>query len=360
MPILLIEHQGKTRAARVAGRVLIGRVAPGGIVLPDEGVSRIHAWIDRDGHGAFYIADASSRTGTIVDGGKLRGRHVLGDGDEVKVGSAKLTWRATEDLPAGVRELMLAGDSAAPAPVAGGVLFACPCGAPLWAPTVWAGRRGACNACRRRVLVPMLLQGGVPRGHQTDHPGASAIAMPVVEAGPATLCSVCQWSIEAGDPRVACPACGLQFHADCWEENRGCSAYGCAQVGVLDVQGGSDEAGEAGGAATGFEGGGEISEPDPLLSGADDAVAGRFPAEFLLFGLAVVLSILGLFAFGLPAALVACGANVYWFRASRRRLPTRRAVLAGAILLSLFGFVAGFWFSSFHWLGRPLVFWPRR
>jgi hypothetical protein len=42
------------------------------------------------------------------------------------------------------------------------------------------------------------------------------------------------------DEILACPQCGLRFHAECWAENRGCSAYGCAQVGALDVSGSVD------------------------------------------------------------------------------------------------------------------------
>lgn len=50
------------------------------------------------------------------------------------------------------------------------------------------------------------------------------------EAGPdmaGKLCSICQTAVIAGERVVQCPYCGLPFHSECWDENRGCSAYGC-------------------------------------------------------------------------------------------------------------------------------------
>ena len=41
------------------------------------------------------------------------------------------------------------------------------------------------------------------------------------------LCSICQTNIIAGERIVYCPHCSLPFHVECWEENKGCSAYGC-------------------------------------------------------------------------------------------------------------------------------------
>jgi len=63
-------------------------------------------------------------------------------------------------------------------------------------------------------------------------------AAPLPVALPARLsdCGVCHGPINAFDETTACPACGLVFHQDCWRENRGCSAYGCAQVGALMPQ----------------------------------------------------------------------------------------------------------------------------
>jgi predicted RNA-binding Zn-ribbon protein involved in translation (DUF1610 family) len=43
-------------------------------------------------------------------------------------------------------------------------------------------------------------------------------------------CSVCQSVIIAGERVVSCPDCGLPFHEECWEENGGCSQYGCGSA----------------------------------------------------------------------------------------------------------------------------------
>lgn len=40
-------------------------------------------------------------------------------------------------------------------------------------------------------------------------------------------CPVCQTQIVRGEPVVACPACKLDYHHECWTENRGCGVYGC-------------------------------------------------------------------------------------------------------------------------------------
>ena len=46
-------------------------------------------------------------------------------------------------------------------------------------------------------------------------------------------CAICQSSIYTAEKTIACPKCGLIFHAECWQENMGCAAYGCEQVNAL-------------------------------------------------------------------------------------------------------------------------------
>jgi len=41
-------------------------------------------------------------------------------------------------------------------------------------------------------------------------------------------CPFCQTAVEPGDEGVACTACGVGHHADCWRENTGCGVYGCS------------------------------------------------------------------------------------------------------------------------------------
>jgi hypothetical protein len=44
------------------------------------------------------------------------------------------------------------------------------------------------------------------------------------------LCSICQSPLSPEEEKVACPDCQAEYHADCWNENKGCAVYGCAQV----------------------------------------------------------------------------------------------------------------------------------
>lgn len=89
------------------------------------------------------------------------------------------------------------------------IRFPCPqCGQHFEAPAEAAGSRVECPTCRDSVEIPACLD---PSGH----------------ARPA--CPYCQSSIPPSEAKVRCPACNLEYHSECWEENGGCSAYGCAQ-----------------------------------------------------------------------------------------------------------------------------------
>lgn len=40
-------------------------------------------------------------------------------------------------------------------------------------------------------------------------------------------CPYCRFPIKPREQIIACPACELPHHADCWKENGGCTTYGC-------------------------------------------------------------------------------------------------------------------------------------
>ena len=45
------------------------------------------------------------------------------------------------------------------------------------------------------------------------------------------VCPYCSGVIGAGDAgQTACPSCATAHHADCWEENGGCTVFGCASA----------------------------------------------------------------------------------------------------------------------------------
>ena len=47
-------------------------------------------------------------------------------------------------------------------------------------------------------------------------------------ASVAGVCPFCQTAVAPGDEGIACTACGIGHHSDCWRENAGCGVYGCA------------------------------------------------------------------------------------------------------------------------------------
>lgn len=50
------------------------------------------------------------------------------------------------------------------------------------------------------------------------------------------ICPVCKQEINELDKVTVCPDCGMPHHTDCWEMNGGCSTFGCAQQGTVEVK----------------------------------------------------------------------------------------------------------------------------
>jgi len=42
------------------------------------------------------------------------------------------------------------------------------------------------------------------------------------------LCPYCRFPIEGSRPVIRCPQCGTPHHRECWQENGGCTTYGCS------------------------------------------------------------------------------------------------------------------------------------
>jgi pSer/pThr/pTyr-binding forkhead associated (FHA) protein len=150
---------------------------------------------------------------------------------------------------------------------------------------------------------------------------AAAEAVVETEVG---MCAICQSRILLGEEMTGCPECGLTFHADCWTENRGCAAYGCAQVGVL-----------------------EPPDATPVKQVDESEFVDPFPWEFLLLGASVISVVAGALAFGALSA--ALGLATIWvgIRKGLRRWP----LLAASCAMCVFGVVVGLEFSKFWWLG---------
>ena len=109
MPSLIIEKSGKRYGGRITSRILIGRLPTNGIAIADSSVSRLHAWIDIDENGQFFIGDSGSISGTQVNGRNIEKRRTLEDLDNIKIGETHILFSIEEQLPAGVESTSLAG-----------------------------------------------------------------------------------------------------------------------------------------------------------------------------------------------------------------------------------------------------------
>jgi DNA-binding winged helix-turn-helix (wHTH) protein len=90
--------------ALTEGDNVIGRDPRSAVWLDDESVSRRHALINVDGRGA-RVEDLESTNGTFLNRAPLDSVTVLQDGDVVRVGSLKLTFRSMSESSARTRRL---------------------------------------------------------------------------------------------------------------------------------------------------------------------------------------------------------------------------------------------------------------
>jgi two-component system, cell cycle response regulator len=85
---LLVHVQG-TEMGRVRclerDQVLLGRSADADIIINDDGVSRRHALLVKEGP-AYTISDLNSANGTWVQGVRLTGPRALDEGDRIQIG----------------------------------------------------------------------------------------------------------------------------------------------------------------------------------------------------------------------------------------------------------------------------------
>lgn len=96
-----VEEEGRpTRSYRlVTDAIIIGRVDTADLVLPDTGVSRKHALVERV-RDAWVLTDSGSANGTSVNGAPVE-QHPLVSGDVVTIGKFTLTFHDDDhhDLP---------------------------------------------------------------------------------------------------------------------------------------------------------------------------------------------------------------------------------------------------------------------
>jgi hypothetical protein len=208
----------------------------------------------------------------------------------------------------------------------------CPCGAKLKFPGATPGKVGRCPRCNRRHTI----------GKAPPSPTARARSSPkekaLVDSG---VCSACYTPIPQEEDRQTCPACGLVFHVDCWQENMGCSAYGCPQVNALKPKGPELSIP----AAIDTPPARSMGEPNLSFSVmAEDR--GGIPWHVLFLVLSVVAGLLSLVAFGVPSLLVMAVTLFYTIAASQKRqIVWLILAMAGAFA----GFLLGVIVSVFVW-----------
>ncbi len=67
-----------------------------------------------------------------------------------------------------------------------------------------------------------------PKKEESDR--LPVTAQPAGDEAAGLSCPICQTQVVRGESMIACPACSLSYHEECWNENRGCGAYGCSQA----------------------------------------------------------------------------------------------------------------------------------
>ncbi len=73
-------------------RMTVGTLESNDVVVDGEGVSRVHAVLERFGD-TWCVRDLGSRNGTSVNGARIIGEHALRAGDEILLGRLRLLFR---------------------------------------------------------------------------------------------------------------------------------------------------------------------------------------------------------------------------------------------------------------------------
>lgn len=91
---------GSELVALEGERLTVGRSASSDIAVQgDTAVSRLHAAFERYGSG-WCVRDLGSANGTFVNGKRLTGEVHVDAGDEIRVGSTRMVFRARDTEPA--------------------------------------------------------------------------------------------------------------------------------------------------------------------------------------------------------------------------------------------------------------------
>jgi len=100
------------------------------------------------------------------------------------------------------------------------VTFICPhCNKHLSASDDMEGSTISCPSCQNLLTIPIHII--IPE----DPPPAHTI-----DAEDANTCPYCRMPITEDDAIAECAACHTPHHQECWEENKGCTVFGCPEA----------------------------------------------------------------------------------------------------------------------------------
>lgn len=328
MGILFIDlGEVRTFELNGSGARTIGRDAKNDIVITHPTVSRHHARIEPTPDGSYVLVDFNSRNGTRVNGRAVSSSELLHDGARMRIGHVRAWFFRT--MPGKLPRSISNRDR--------GIIFKCECGQRLWSASDTAGMSVTCGGCNKSIEVP----DSSTLSAKEQASGGTVAGVTVVEETPQSqvICGVCQWQVEKGERGHKCPACGLDFHIDCWRENQGCSAYGCSQVNSLAPKVERPAAPLA------------ISHPISSVSViATDVPAPTVAWAHAILALSVVSALLGLLSFGLPCVLIGLAAIGRMILVR----DAKRMILTAALLIAVVGMAAGYMISRFWWLNEKL------
>jgi hypothetical protein len=209
------------------------------------------------------------------------------------------------------------------------IRFRCRCGVLLTARASLAGRKGKCQKCGFVNIIPEAEQ-------SLQATASDAVAVQ-------EICSICQTAIEDDDPRIVCDRCELPFHHECWQENLGCSAYGCANVNALKQ-----------GPDIRIENTSPAFRP-PMRPSPRHAAPLRnrrreetgVPWEFIIMGVGGLAALLSVILFGVPSLIMGVAAVAHAYSRGGR---LHGGVIATSVAVSLVGTFLGFLLSLAYWV----------
>jgi len=88
-----------------------------------------------------------------------------------------------------------------------------------------------CSSCGQEFTVTDDAIGSgatCPACQQWGRQGVTASPPKKVEQS--KICGICLSALGADEESATCSTCSASYHADCWQENRGCAVYGCSEA----------------------------------------------------------------------------------------------------------------------------------